>query len=146
MQSKAVDQWTRELPVAATRGIIVDRNGVILADNSESYAVYVRCRLLGDVKRTAEILAETLDMDAVALENKIHTHATSEITIKKRVDKASIAKLEEYNLPGVYFTTDVRFSVILLLTEQDRRGWNFVTTNILKVITGKFFMRQILPA
>lgn len=106
MQSKAVDQWTRELPVAATRGIIVDRNGVILADNSESYAVYVRCRLLGDVKRTAEILAETLDMDAVALENKIHTHATSEITIKKRVDKASIAKLEEYNLPGVYFTTD----------------------------------------
>ena len=82
LQSKAVDQWTRELPVAATRGIIVDRNGVILADNSESYAVYVRCRLLGDVKRTAEILAETLDMDAVALEHKIHTHATSEITIK----------------------------------------------------------------
>ena len=106
LQSKAIDQWTRELPVAATRGKIVDRNGVILADNSESYAVYVRCRLLGDAEKTADILAEVLDMDSAALKEKIRTHATGEITIKKKVDKASVTKLKEYDLPGVYFTTD----------------------------------------
>ena len=106
MQSKAIDQWTRDLPVAASRGLIVDRNGVVLADNSEVYAVYLRCRLLGDVDKTAEILAETLDMDENALKEKIRTHATSEITVKKKADKSAIAKLKEYDLPGVYFTTD----------------------------------------
>lgn len=106
LQSKAIDQWTRDLPVAASRGLIVDRNGVVLADNSEVYAVYLRCRLLGDVDKTAEILAETLDMDENALKEKIRTHATSEITVKKKVDKSAIVKLKEYNLPGVYFTTD----------------------------------------
>ena len=106
LQSKAIDQWTRDLPVAANRGLIVDRNGVVLADNSEVYAVYLRCRLLGDVDKTAEILAETLDMDENALKEKIRTHATSEITVKKKADKSAIAKLKEYDLPGVYFTTD----------------------------------------
>ena len=106
LQSKAIDQWTRDLPVAASRGLIVDRNGVVLANNSEVYAVYLRCRLLGDVDKTAEILAETLDMDENALKEKIRTHATSEITVKKKADKSAIAKLKEYDLPGVYFTTD----------------------------------------
>lgn len=106
LQSKAIDQWTRDLPVAASRGLIVDRNGVVLADNSEVYAVYLRCRLLGDVDKTAEILAETLNMDENALKEKIRTHATSEITVKKKADKSAIAKLKEYDLPGVYFTTD----------------------------------------
>lgn len=106
LQLKAIDQWTRDLPVAASRGLIVDRNGVVLADNSEVYAVYLRCRLLGDVDKTAEILAETLDMDENALKEKIRTHATSEITVKKKADKSAIAKLKEYDLPGVYFTTD----------------------------------------
>lgn len=106
LQSKAIDQWTRDLPVAASRGLIVDRNGVVLADNSEVYAVYLRCRLLGDVDKTAEILAETLDMDENALKEKIRTHATSEITVKKKADKSAIVKLKEYDLPGVYFTTD----------------------------------------
>lgn len=106
LQSKAIDQWTRDLPVAASRGLIVDRNGVVLADNSEVYAVYLRCRLLSDVDKTAEILAETLDMDENALKEKIRTHTTSEITVKKKADKSAIAKLKEYDLPGVYFTTD----------------------------------------
>lgn len=106
LQSKAIDQWTRDLPVAASRGLIVDRNGVVLADNSEVYAVYLRCRLLGDADKTAEVLAETLDMDENALKEKIRTHATSEITVKKKVNKSAIAKLKEYDLPGVYFTTD----------------------------------------
>lgn len=106
LQSKAIDQWTRDLPVAASRGLIVDRNGIVLADNSEVYAVYLRCRLLGDADKTAEVLAETLDMDENALKEKIRTHATSEITVKKKVNKSAIVKLKEYNLPGVYFTTD----------------------------------------
>ena len=44
LQARAVDQWTRELPVKAVRGNIVDANGEILAGNDAAYAVYVRPR------------------------------------------------------------------------------------------------------
>lgn len=106
LQSKAIDQWTRELPVTATRGKIVDRNGLTLVGNAQSYAVYARCRSVTDPQKTAKVLAEVLDMDEASLYEKIRKHATSEITVKKRVDKASVIKLSEYDLDGVYFTTD----------------------------------------
>ena len=48
LQEKAVDQWTRELPVKARRGVITDRNGLILAENKQSYAVFIRTRVVGD--------------------------------------------------------------------------------------------------
>ncbi|MBP5177159.1 MAG: hypothetical protein ILP02_01100, partial [Clostridia bacterium] len=49
----AVDQWTREIPVKAVRGRIVDVNGKVLADNRQSFAVYVRPRCVSDFKAVA---------------------------------------------------------------------------------------------
>ena len=42
LQSKAIDQWTRELPLNAVRGDIRDTNGVTLATNYSTYDIYVR--------------------------------------------------------------------------------------------------------
>ena len=106
LQSKAIDQWTRELPVTAVRGKITDRNGVTLVSNAQSYAVYIRCRLLKDPASAAKILAETLGMNESALYQKIITHSSSEITVKKGVSKESISKLMSHDISGVYFTTD----------------------------------------
>ena len=39
---KASDQWNREIPVIAGRGIIADRNGEILAGNKTTYSVFLR--------------------------------------------------------------------------------------------------------
>ena len=69
-------------------------------------------------------------MDENALKEKIRTHATSEITVKKKADKSAIAKLKEYDLPGVYFTTDSKrvypygdmFCQILGYTSVDGAG------------------------
>ena len=33
LQVKALDQWTRDLPIKATRGLICDTNGNVLATN-----------------------------------------------------------------------------------------------------------------
>ena len=53
LREKAIDQWTRELPVKAVRGEIVDRNGVVLASDSSTFAVYVRTRCVTDAEKTA---------------------------------------------------------------------------------------------
>ena len=33
LSSLALDLWSRDLPIEANRGLILDRNGVVLADN-----------------------------------------------------------------------------------------------------------------
>ena len=63
LQKKAIDQWTRELPVKAKRGKIVDRNGIVLAENKQTYAVYVRTRVVDDPEKTADVLSEILGVE-----------------------------------------------------------------------------------
>ena len=106
MQSKAVDQWTRELPIVATRGNITDRNGVVLAGNEQSYAVYVRTRSVENKEEVASVLSKVFEVDYEELKNKIDKAKTSSITVKRRVDKTAIDKLTQYNLSGVYYSTD----------------------------------------
>ncbi|MBE5742739.1 MAG: stage V sporulation protein D [Clostridiales bacterium] len=106
LQSKAIDQWTRELPIIAKRGLITDRNGVVLVGNAQSYAVYVRSRSVTDFDKVAITLADTLEIDGNSLYKKMTESATSIITVKRRVDKSTVDKLSKINLDGVYFSSD----------------------------------------
>ena len=60
---RALDQWTRELPIVAKRGLITDRNGVILADNKAAYTIYARSNAVKDKQKTALLLSNTLEID-----------------------------------------------------------------------------------
>lgn len=106
LQEKAVDQWTRELPVKARRGVITDRNGLILAENKQSYAVFIRTRVVGDAERTAEKLSEILDVDKNALLKRINSDSSSEITVKRQVPRGKTDAISKENLPGVYYCND----------------------------------------
>jgi stage V sporulation protein D (sporulation-specific penicillin-binding protein) len=57
LRLKAVDQWTRELPIKAKRGDIIDANGVVLAGSKGTYSVYVRPRSVDDAKAVASALS-----------------------------------------------------------------------------------------
>lgn len=105
LRVKAIDQWTRELPIKATRGSIVDRNGVILAADSFTTAVYVRTRCVTDPTRTAEILSEIFEVDYDRLLKKISNTSVSEITVTLQADEQKVEKLKQYSLDGVYFSS-----------------------------------------
>ncbi|MBQ7373397.1 MAG: hypothetical protein IJW64_02390 [Clostridia bacterium] len=106
LQAKAIDQWTRELPVIAQRGIITDRNGVTLVSNADCYTVFIRARSVINAEKVAKALSETLGVDYNSLYKKISSSSSSEITVKRRVEKSLIDKLCEYSLNGVYFAPD----------------------------------------
>ena len=106
LQSKAIDQWTRELPIISSRGEIVDSNGVVLAGNLQSYSVYVRPRSVTEPRKVADILKEIFEIDGDKLYEKTVSGKVSEITVAKRVDKDKIKLLEDYDLDGVYFSAD----------------------------------------
>lgn len=106
LQEKAIDQWTREIPIIAERGKIVDVNGVVLADNADTYTVFVRKRAVKDVSALANALAKELGMDYSYVMQRLTTTVSSEITIKKQVPKEKISKLLEYDFSGVYYSRD----------------------------------------
>lgn len=103
---RALDQWTREIPIVAERGKITDRNGVVLADNSTAYTVFARSNAVKDKATTAAILAQTLDMDNATLYEKLTKKKASEVTIKRKIGKEYIEELANLSLDGVYYSRD----------------------------------------
>ena len=103
---RALDQWTRELPIIAGRGKITDRNGVVLADNNAAYSVFARANAIPDKRTVATVLADTLSIDGDALYEKLTKKKASEITVAKRVDKATVERLSKLSLDGVYYARD----------------------------------------
>ena len=106
LQKKAIDQWTRDIPVIAERGKIYDANGVLLAGNDDTYTVFVRKKAAGDIDRLCDILEETIGIDRAAAYERLTGTVSSEITVAKHVEKDKIDKLLDKGLNGVYCSRD----------------------------------------
>lgn len=100
----ADDLWSRELPITAERGKILDRNGLVLADNITSTTLYVIPSQIKDYESTAKIISETINANY----DDIYKHITKNVSIERihpegRRLKSDIAdKIASYNLDGVY--------------------------------------------
>lgn len=103
---RALDQWMREIPIVAERGLITDRNGVVLAENSTSYTVFARSNAVSDKAGTSRLLADALGVDGDALLEKLQSVRASEITVARHADKSAIEKLEAASPDGVYYSRD----------------------------------------
>ncbi|MBE7078932.1 MAG: stage V sporulation protein D [Clostridiales bacterium] len=103
---RALDQWTREIPIVAKRGKITDRNGVVLADNETAYTVFARSNAVKDKQKTAALLAEALGQESDGIYEKLTKKKASEITVAKKVGKEAIENLSSLSLDGVYYSRD----------------------------------------
>ena len=103
---RALDQWTRELPIIARRGKITDCNGVVLADNDTAYTVFARANAVKDKEKTAAQLATALDLQTTTVYEKLTKKKVSEITVAKKVGKTQIETLSSLSLDGVYYSRD----------------------------------------
>ena len=103
---RALDQWTREIPVVAKRGTIVDRNGVPLVENDSYYTVFARSNAVKDKVKTARLLASALEGDEGAILSKLEKKKASEVTVARKVGKDKIEKLVSLAPEGVYYSRD----------------------------------------
>ena len=106
LQAKAIDQWTRELPIKAKRGDILDANGMLLAGSKGTYSIYVRPRSVDNASEVAKVLSNLFEKNYDELHDKIVAQKSSEILISSQVDKQKINELTNYNLAGVYYSVD----------------------------------------
>ncbi len=145
LTARALDQWTREIPIDAERGLITDRNGVVLAENNTAYTVYARGNAVKDKAATAKTLAELLELDVTILQNKLDTVKASEITVAKQIEKEKISRLAGSELSGVYYSRDNLRSYpkgellcqVLGFTSSDSVGASGIEKYYEKYLSGK---------
>ncbi len=103
---RALDQWTREIPVTASRGRIFDRNGELLAGNESAYTVYARANAVKDPEYSARVLSSLTGLGYDGIYQKLTDRSRSEITVVKQAEKSFVRSIEGANLPGVYYARD----------------------------------------
>lgn len=106
LRIKALDQWTRDVPITGERGDIFDRNGVLLADTETLYTVYARPVSVTDKEYTSRVLGKILGVDSTALYEKM-TSKVSEITVSKKVTKAEMNALMDAGVEGIYYSQNL---------------------------------------
>ncbi|MFI3229476.1 MAG: penicillin-binding transpeptidase domain-containing protein [Bacillota bacterium] len=104
LQAKALDQWMRDVPLQAERGAIYDRNGILLADSTTTYTVYVRPTSCDNKDVTAFVLSQLLGLEFEDLREDLNSKV-SEITVMKNVDKTTVMQLVGTSATGIYVGT-----------------------------------------
>lgn len=108
LAEKAEDSWRRQVPFAAKRGEISDRNGIPLAYNISSPTVWAVPAQIKDAKGTAAKLASILDMS----EEKIYKSITKRSSIEgirpggRKITLEKAQEVRSLNLPGIYVAED----------------------------------------
>lgn len=126
---KAIELHERERDIKAARGRILDRNGVVLADNRTVCTVSVIHSQIQDPDAVVAVLSEKLQMDADTIRKKVEKVSSIE-RIRSNVDKTIGDEIREYNLAGVKVDEDYkRFypystlaSKVLGFTGADNQG------------------------
>lgn len=110
LQRMAIEQQTRESTVSSNRGVIYDRNGKVLAQNSSVVTITASpkdVKNAGKIDETAQTLADLLGLDKDDLSQKLNQD-TEHVVIKKKVDVETAAKVREQELKGVFFVDDTK--------------------------------------
>ena len=144
LQVKALDQWSRDVPITGERGDIFDCNGNILADTATTYTVYVRPVSVVDKGYVAQVLGSVLDLDVQKLYEKINTKV-SEVTIAKQVNACDISKIFSTNVTGVYYAQNIErkyiygdfLSMVLGFTNIDGMGQTGIEGKYNEYLEGK---------
>ena len=81
----ANDLWSRNLPLAADRGLILDRNGVVLADNITTTSLVLIPSQIQNKEEVSKNIAEILGISKEEMDKHVYKDCllyTSQIDLK----------------------------------------------------------------
>lgn len=126
---RAKELHERERSIKAERGMIYDRNGVVIADNKPVCTISVIHNQITDPEKVIAKLSEILAMDEAAVRKRVEKYSSIE-RIKANVPKETADAIRDLNLDGVMVDEDYkRFypygslaSKVLGFTGSDNQG------------------------
>ena len=108
LNSLASSLWSRNLPIESNRGIIYDRNGIVLADNLTTTSLVLIPNQIANKEDVARKLANILN---VSYED-MYAHVSKKTSIERvhpegrRLSYEIADKISELNLDGVYLVKE----------------------------------------
>ncbi len=103
----ATDLHERERSIKAARGQILDRNGVVLADNKTVCTVSVIHNQVEEPDAVIEMLCRELDLSEEYVAKRVEKYSSME-RIKSNVEKEVGDRIREYDMAGVKVDEDYR--------------------------------------
>lgn len=100
--------WSRNLPIEADRGLIYDRNGVVLADNITTVSLVLIPNQIKDKKLTTEKLANILNVSYDEMKKHVYKKTSIERVhpIGRRLSYDVASKIEKLKMEGVYLVRE----------------------------------------
>ncbi len=119
----------RERDIKAARGRILDRNGIVLADNKTVCTVSVIYSQMEDREAVIDMLCKELGLTEEYVRKRVEKYSARE-RIKSNVDKKIGDKIRSYDMPGVkvdedykrYYPYHMLASKVLGFTGSDNQG------------------------
>lgn len=108
LSSLSDDLWSRELPITSERGKILDRNGIVLADNITSTSLIIIPNQIEDKEKVAKVLSDILGTTY----EDMYEHITKNTSIERihpegrRLDYTVADEINSYNFKGVYLVKE----------------------------------------
>ena len=104
---KAQDLHVRERYIKAKRGKILDRNGVVLADNVSVATISVIHNQIKDEEEVIEVLCKELGLSREYVEKRVQKVSAIE-KIKSNVSKEIGDRIRAYEIPGIKIDEDYK--------------------------------------
>ena len=108
LSSLANDLWSRDLPIQGDRGLILDRNGVVLADNITTTSLVLIPRQIEDKELVSETLANILKVSKEEMDKHVNKVTSIERVHPegRGLDYETADLIESYNFDGVYLVKE----------------------------------------
>lgn len=106
----ANDLWSRDLPIEANRGLILDRNGVILADNLTTTSLVLIPNQIKDKDNTSQKLADILGISKEEMDKHVNKITSIERVHPegRRLSYEIADKISALELDGVYLVKEAK--------------------------------------
>ena len=106
----ASDLWSRDLPIEANRGLILDRNGVVLADNLTTTSLVLIPNQIKDKDKVTKSLAEILNVSYEEMKKHVYKRTSIERVHQegRRLSYDIAEKISNLKLDGVYLVKEAK--------------------------------------
>ncbi|MBN2261029.1 MAG: stage V sporulation protein D [Clostridiales bacterium] len=106
-QTLATMQRTRDIPIPAMRGSILDRNGNKLAFSIKTFTIWARPTEIDDLESTIESIDNVTKLNKEDIYSKIDDETTL-FNIKRGLNKETADAIQNLQLKGVWITDDIQ--------------------------------------
>ena len=155
LQRQGEIRYARTLPEPATRGQIVDRNGVVLASTMPARSIWFNPKenLANIDSKKMRALAKLLGERYIDLKKRLESKRNKTfVYIARQIDVDVAQKIETLGIPGLMINHEVRrnypegkFSAhVVGFTDQDNRGREGVELSNNTVLSGKAGSRRVI--